>query len=63
MERPVGTYSGLIEYYEIARLNDIVGQASDLPTHMAVRKSLSAGRQARKDVRTFPLPYPKKRHS
>jgi len=25
--------------YEIARLNDVVGQASDLPTPMALRKS------------------------
>ena len=31
-------------YYEIA---------SDLPTHMALTKSLSAGRQARKDVLFF----------
>ena len=48
MERFMGNYSGLIEYYEIARLNDIVGQASDLPPHMALQNPcLPAGRLAK----------------
>ena len=40
MERPVGTYSGLVEYYEIARLNDIVGQADGLTVPKQKRSEL-----------------------